>query len=123
MGIGDRIKQARKQKRLTLKALGALVGVTGGAITAWETGRNIPDAIMLGKLAKALDVSLNWLGEMPSQQEYTISPEVYEIAKIIDSLPDKDRQTMLNVLHALGYQTTAAGADVIPRAEGNQKNR
>lgn len=123
MSIGDRLRQARKEKKLTLKALGEIVGVTGGAITAWETGRNIPNAIMMGKLAVALGVPVNWLNDVPAAAEYTISPDVYAIAKIIDSLPDKDRQTMLNVLHALGYQATEDKAEVIPGAEGYKRNR
>lgn len=61
---------------MTLAQLGKLVGVTGGAVTAWESGRNIPDAVMLTKLAAALNVTLNWLAEAPAQEEYTISDEV-----------------------------------------------
>lgn len=122
MSVGDRLRQARKDNKMTLAQLGKLVGVTGGAVTAWESGRNIPDAVMLTKLAAALNVTLNWLAEAPAQEEYTISDEVYQIATIIDSLPDKDRQTMLNVLHALGY-SAKSGAKVVPRKEGNQGNR
>ncbi len=118
MELGDRLRQARKQKKLTLGQVGELVGVTGGAVTAWENGRNTPNAVMLGKLAIALDVPINWLSGLPAQEEYTISDEVYKIARLIDGLSDKDRNTVMSVLHALG-----AGANVAPSKEGNQKNR
>lgn len=122
MGVGDRIRQARKLQQMTLKQLGEAVGVTGAAIAAWETGRNLPDAVMLRKLAVALNVSMNWLGEMPARDEDPAS-DVDEFIKEYESLSYKDRQTLMSVLHALKYQSMATGADVIPRAEGNQKNR
>lgn len=121
MSVGDRLRQARKDNKMTLAQLGKLVGVTGGAVTAWESGRNIPDAVMLAKLAQALNVPLNMLADAPAQDEYKISDEVYQIATIIDSLPDKDRQTLINVLNALGY--SAKSGKVVPRKEGNQRNR
>lgn len=123
MSIGERIREARKKRRLTLKGLGEQVGVTGGAVTGWESGRNIPDAIMLGRLATVLDVPLNWLTETPAKDEYMIAPTVYELAKLIDSLPAHDRQTVISVLHALGYKTTATGAEVVPRAAGDTRDR
>lgn len=123
MSIGQRIKEARKAKKLTLKELGGLVGVTGGAITAWETGRNSPDAAMIVKLAVALDVTLNWLCEAPASIGADISPDSYSIAKIIERLPEEKRTTLLSVLAALDEQATATGANVIPRAAGNKTNR
>lgn len=39
--FGKRIKQLRKQHRLTQSELGEMVGLTQQSITAWETGGSL----------------------------------------------------------------------------------
>ena len=62
MDIGDRIKQRRKDLKLTQRQLGKLVGVTGSAISQMELGQT---QHLLAKhalaLAKTLNVSVEWL--------------------------------------------------------------
>jgi len=101
VSIGERIREVRKRKKITLAILGKSLGISLGAISAWEVGRNIPNGDMMGKLAVTLDVPVNWLMDTSSSGEYTISKEVYGLAKAIDSLPEEDRQTVINVLNAI----------------------
>lgn len=53
-----RLREIRKLKGLTMKELGALVGVTESAIGLYENGRRKPDYEMLLKLSEALDCSV-----------------------------------------------------------------
>lgn len=55
----NRIKEARKEKRLTVFELGDLVGVTGVTISRYETGQRKPSIMMAYKLAKALGVTID----------------------------------------------------------------
>ena len=59
--FGKRIKQLRKQHRLTQSELGEMVGLTQQSITAWETGRTYPDVYTLIRLAMLYEVSVDWL--------------------------------------------------------------
>lgn len=59
--FGKRIKQLRKQHRLTQSELGEMVGLTQQSITAWETGRTYPDVYTLIRLAVLYEVSVDWL--------------------------------------------------------------
>jgi len=54
MTVGERIKQARKEKGLTQKQLGELLGVTQATIQQYETGNPKPET--LKRIAKALGV-------------------------------------------------------------------
>lgn len=55
----NRIKEARKEKKLTIFELGDMVGVTGVTISRYETGQRKPSIMMAYKLAKALGVTID----------------------------------------------------------------
>ena len=67
--LGEHISVLRKQKNLTQKELAELVYVSDKTISKWETGKSIPDLSTLGILAKALEVSLVDLLEIPREEE------------------------------------------------------
>lgn len=49
----------RKEKGMTQKDLGKIVGVRSEAISCYEVGTRTPNAEMLKKLAKALDCTVD----------------------------------------------------------------
>ena len=55
---GQRIKQIRKSRRLTLEKLSDIIGCHPTAVAYWESDRNLPRGDNLVKLASALDVSV-----------------------------------------------------------------
>lgn len=59
--IGAFIAAGRKEKGYTQGALASLLGVTGKAVSRWETWRGLPDITMLPCLSTALDVSVSEL--------------------------------------------------------------
>lgn len=59
--IGQRLEQARKAARLTLRSLGELVGMSHTAIQKFEIGTLVPSSDILLKLAKALNVRVDFL--------------------------------------------------------------
>ena len=62
MAIRDRIQQAREAAGLNKSQLARHVGVTKGAVANWEApGRAAPSTQNLAEVAKALDVSFEWL--------------------------------------------------------------
>lgn len=58
MNIGQKIKQARLQKGLTQKQLGAKSGSTQQMIAQYENGKHTPKIDTLNHIADALDISL-----------------------------------------------------------------
>lgn len=61
MIISEAIKRARKYRLLTQKELAEASGLSVSAIKFFEQGRSEPNAGSLKKMAKALDVSIDYL--------------------------------------------------------------
>ncbi len=59
--IADKIAQRRKELGLTQKELAEKLYVTDKTVSRWETGKQIPDALMMQHIAAALDMPLSQL--------------------------------------------------------------
>ncbi len=55
---GATIKSLREAKGITQTELAECIGVTGKAVSKWETAKGLPDISLLQPLATALDTSL-----------------------------------------------------------------
>jgi SOS-response transcriptional repressor LexA len=74
--IGDRLRMARENKEMEQATLADKVGVVTRTLQRWEKGEQVPDGVLLTRLAKATGVQPSWLltgeGEMyplPSRPE------------------------------------------------------
>lgn len=104
--LGLRLKAARELAGMTqsdvcaaMKANGSTIGKA--AVSAWEKGRNIPDALWLKRLAKIYNTSLDAL-----VWENSLSPTSMKIAAEYDNLTDAKRRAW-DVLW-LGFITGAS---------------
>ena len=59
--IGDNIKRIRKEKKITQKELGEMLGVSQSAINQFENNKSTPKTQTLQKIADALDVPISFL--------------------------------------------------------------
>lgn len=55
--IGTFIKELRKEKGLTQEQLAEILNVSGGTVSRWETGTNMPDISLLASMADTLGVN------------------------------------------------------------------
>lgn len=79
MNIGDKIKLIRKEKKLTQKELGALIGKSEISIRKYEASGNVPlDTIL--DIAKALDIDV--VGLIPGSEN---SKDVNSLKKYLES--------------------------------------
>ena len=69
MELKDRIAVVRKAAGLTQEQLGELLGVTRQAVSKWESGQSVPDALTVAKLCEELHVSADYvlLGREPEE--------------------------------------------------------
>ncbi len=56
-----RLRESRKRLKLTMKELGAMVGVTEAAISHYELGKRQPDYDLVVKLSDCLGVTVDYL--------------------------------------------------------------
>ncbi len=59
--LGKRIRQAREKRGLNQLGLGLLLCLSQSAISRYERGVRIPDAILLKEMAKILNCSVDSL--------------------------------------------------------------
>ncbi len=77
MSIGKNIAVLRKEHGLTQAELGERLGVSNQAISKWEQEMNLPDVMMLPKIAKLFGVSVDRL-----YQEDTSDKEKKRVLRI-----------------------------------------
>lgn len=67
--LADRIRKAMRVSGLDQVELGALVGVSGSAVSGWARGKVTPARHYIERIASATDVPLDWLlnGTSPRQ--------------------------------------------------------
>ncbi|MCG3726949.1 helix-turn-helix domain-containing protein [Vibrio cincinnatiensis] len=92
--IPARLKAARKKAKITQKDLGVKIGMeqssASGRMNHYEKGRHVPDIGTLTRMAKELDVPLNYFfckDEMSA-----------ELACLIDKLSAEEKQELLEKL-------------------------
>ena len=59
--IGERIKNIRQQKGMTLEEFGKMFGASKSNVRSWEIGKNLPNPERLKTIAKIADISVDTL--------------------------------------------------------------
>ncbi|GHU91918.1 hypothetical protein FACS1894202_14100 [Clostridia bacterium] len=100
---GQRIKQARNEKGLTLQEVAEKVGVIRSTVQRYEAGKiNDPSIPVLESLARALDVNAAWLkGESEKKVVERNTIELDELGFAFygayKELGDEDRKELLRL--------------------------
>ena len=73
MELNERIASVRRAAGLTQEQLGELVGVSRQAVSKWESGQAVPDALTIAALCQKLHVSADYilLGTDPEENSET----------------------------------------------------
>lgn len=95
IGIGERIRSLRKEKRLTQKQLASLMGVQNSIISFYEVGERLPSPEVIIKLAAVFHVSTDYLMGVEKRENVDISGltenDKYLVRALTDSLRDKNK--------------------------------
>jgi len=101
--FGSILKSLRRQKGLTQKELGKIIGVSLRVISYYERESEFPNTRILIPLAKALQVSTDQLlGLQISTPQ--LAPEraaLWRKLKKVESLPKRDQQAVIHYINAL----------------------
>lgn len=83
--IGNRIYEKRKEKGLSQKELGALLGVSNKAVSKWETGASLPKTETLVRLSEVLDTSVQELLSGKTEDAQTLEQLSFKTEALIIS--------------------------------------
>lgn len=59
--MGNRIRELRKQRKITMKQLGEIVGLAESTISQYENGKRQPDNETVFRLSEYFDVTVGYL--------------------------------------------------------------
>jgi len=87
-GLGARLQQLRKLKNITQEDLAHRIGVTGQAVSKWETGQSYPDITLITTLATILETDIQYLFGKKTATPVNSFPEKYEGMPMVHSTKD-----------------------------------
>lgn len=91
----ERIRQARREQKITQEALGKRIGVSKATISQWESGTTEPNGKNLVNLAKELGVTVEWLLDGKVAINTQASKEIEPNASVVGAFDPWDSSTPL----------------------------
>ena len=96
MNIGSTITRLRKEKRLSREDLGTNAGTSGAVIGRYERNEITPSVEITNKIAKALDVSLDYLVGETSQTSF--DKRTLKRIQELELLEESKKQTLYDLI-------------------------
>jgi transcriptional regulator with XRE-family HTH domain len=108
-GMGERIINARKQKALSQQDLAKVAKVHFTNIGKYEREEAVPSADVLNRIAKALDVTTDFLlnGTLQDKAKGTIKDdELLMLFKKVEQLPNDKKKLVKEFLDAFVFKAS-----------------
>lgn len=112
MTFGEKLKAARKRKKLTQKQLASLIHAAHSSISDWEHDQHKPDPDTIQNLCWALEVTPNYFF-LPSHSAMTTGSRIKLRRKEI-GVPVEDIAAALNVSVATVYRYESGDIEKVP---------
>ena len=100
----DRIKQLRKELKLTQQGFADRIGVKQNTVATYEIGRNPPNDTVINLICREFDVNENWLrtGEGEMFRKLTRDERIADfVADALRDEPDSFRKRFISMLSSL----------------------
>ena len=102
----ERLKQARKAAGKTQKEIAGALGITESTYCGYETGKRRPDALKIPEIARALDVSTDYLlglvdDPTPDMPVTVEAGEEKELLALFRSMTEQNRAIILATARAI----------------------
>lgn len=109
------VKELRKKKGIQQKELAISIGVSRPIVSEWESGKKDPSGERLRKLAEFFGVDeLVVLGAGLAEQTESDAPKTPEARSVsfaMDSMPQEQREMILNMVRAMFPNKFEKGED------------
>lgn len=87
--FGNRIREKRKEKKLTQKEFAKAIGAKHNSVSDWELGKNKPDPDAIERICEVLDIPADYL--LPSRRG-SAKPECEYSDALYISMPSGDAE-------------------------------
>ncbi|MBJ7539857.1 helix-turn-helix domain-containing protein [Marinomonas transparens] len=95
MSLGERLKAARKAKRLSRDDLARLLSRSPHTVKSWEIDKHAPPCSMLRKIEVILDKAK---GHFSTREEDRLGAAMKDLALQIKALPIKKQEKILKLI-------------------------
>ena len=103
--FGRRLKETRENKRMSKKALAQHIGVSLPQICHYEDGEDLPKYEKLKSIACILEVSVDYLLDIPGKtctsMERTLSEQQKLLIDLIIHLSERDAEFLASVIPSI----------------------
>lgn len=96
MELNERIAFVRRAAGLSQEQLGEQLGVTRQAVSKWESGQTVPDAITISRLCQVLNVSADFvlLGKEPEESAHASQEDPPGLPLLRQTLPRRHHRQL-----------------------------
>lgn len=112
MTLGEKIRQLRKEKGFSQSLLEERSGVNAKLLSKYETGRIIPTADTLRKIAEGLEISADYL-LFDNVPKNGLSPlkdlELFELFKEVEGMDQENKGMIKNLINAVIVRNKVQG--------------
>ena len=110
--IGKFIAQLRKKRGLTQEQLGEMLGITGKAVSKWETAKSLPDPSLYKPICSIFEITLTELfnGERISEENAVEKTDQVLSEVVKKSIVNKTLNTVTAVIMVVGIILIFASA-------------
>lgn len=100
IGIGERIKNRRKELKLSQTNIYERCDITSGALSKIENGKTTPSIVVFYKLSQVLECDMNWLatGTSSCLQTSNLCKQEECILNGFRELSEDDKDELLEIL-------------------------
>ncbi len=98
MKIGTTITRLRKERGLSREELGTNAGTSGAVIGRYERDEITPSVEIANKIAKALEVSLDYLTGL---SDLKLDKSIVDVVTCLQKLSNEDREHIFTTINAL----------------------
>lgn len=84
MGLGSRIRELRKDKKMTQEQLGEILNVSKASISGYENETREPDSKSLVKIAEYFNVSLDYLLNKNQTPKWANDKDTNDLEKFLN---------------------------------------
>ena len=93
--VGNKIKELRRSKGLSQQKLAESLGVTGQAVSKWETDSSLPEMTMLPDIAAFFGVQIDDLFEYSTEKRYQSIASKMESGKMMSNAEFENEEAFL----------------------------
>lgn len=121
--VGERIRQIRKEEKLSMAAFGKRIGISSAAVSRLETGENQPAERTVVIICNEFRINYPWLTEGKGEMRMTANSSILDDLVNEYRLSDMDRNILEMYLMLTDEQRAGIHAFVSGMIEANEKKQ